>query len=68
MKMYIFKALAQNFLLTWKSCSWPTFYQMDFNEKVMICSICYITKSRLGVQFKKILFGNGNWSTDERGV
>ena len=25
-----FKALTKNSLLTWKCCSWPTFYQMDF--------------------------------------
>ena len=67
LKMNFFKALSKNFLLTWKSCSWATFYQMDFHEKVMICSICHITKSRLDVQFvKKIPFGNGHWSTGER--
>ena len=38
---------------------------MDFNDKVMICSI--ITKSMLDVHFvKKIPFGNGDWSADER--
>ena len=26
----IFKVLAKNILLAWKSCSWPIFYQMDF--------------------------------------
>ena len=31
----------------WKSCSWLTFYQIDF----MKSSICYIIKSRLDVQF-----------------
>ena len=37
------------------------------HEKVMICSICYITKGRLDVQFvKKIPLGDGHWSTDER--
>ena len=53
LKMYFFKALVKNFLLTWKSCSWPTFHQMDFMKKIMICSIFYITKSRLDVQFGK---------------
>ena len=54
-KMYFFKALAKMFLFIWKSCSWPTFYQMDF---LMIFSIYYITKSRLDVQFvKKIPLG-----------
>ena len=28
-----FKALAKIFLLTWKCCSWPTFYQMDFMKR-----------------------------------
>ena len=28
-----FKAFAKNFLLTLKSCSWPTFYQMDFMKR-----------------------------------
>ena len=32
-----FKAPAKTFLLTSKSCLWPTFYQMDFMKKVMIC-------------------------------
>ena len=33
LKMYFFKALVKNFLLTWKSCSWPTFNQMDFIKR-----------------------------------
>ena len=32
-KMYFFKALAKKILLTWKSCSWPTFYQMDLTKR-----------------------------------
>ena len=28
-----FKAFAKNFLLTSKSCLWPTFYQMDFMKR-----------------------------------
>ena len=32
-KMYFFKALAKKVLLTWKSCSWPTFYQMDLTKR-----------------------------------
>ena len=37
------------------------------HEKVMTCSIRYITKSRLDVQFViKNSIGNGHWSTDER--
>ena len=27
------KAFAKNFLLTSKSCSWPTFYQTDFMKR-----------------------------------
>ena len=27
-----FKALAKNFVLTSKSCLWPTFYQMDLRK------------------------------------
>ena len=50
-KCFFLKALAKNYFLTWKCCSWPTFYQL--REKVMICSIFYITKSRLDVQFVK---------------
>ena len=34
------------------------------HEKVMICSICYITKSRLDVQFVKKL-GNGQQMKEE---
>ena len=47
-----FRALPKNFLLTWKSYCWPTFYQMDFMKRYVhtICSICYITKGRLDVQ------------------
>ena len=33
------KAIANNFFLTSKSCSWPTFYQMDFGKKVMKCQV-----------------------------
>ena len=40
------------------------FLPNGLHEKVMICSICYITKSRLDVQFvKKIPWKS---STDER--
>ena len=28
-----FKALAKNFLLTPRSCFWPTFYQMDYMKR-----------------------------------
>ena len=28
-----FKAMAKYFLLTWKSCSWPTFDQIDFMKR-----------------------------------
>ena len=47
----IFKAFAKNFLLT----SWPSFYQVDFMKRSswMCYIICYITKSRLDVQFVK---------------
>ena len=34
------------------------------HEKVMICSICYITRSRLDVQFVKKL-GNGQQMKEE---
>ena len=29
----VFKALDKFFFLTAKSCSWPTFYQMDFIKR-----------------------------------
>ena len=29
----VFKALDKIFFLTSKSCSWPTFYQMDFIKR-----------------------------------
>ena len=32
-KMYYFKALARNFFITWKNCSWPNFYQMVFMKR-----------------------------------
>ena len=32
-KMLSFKALTKNFVLTWKCCSWPTFYQMNFMKR-----------------------------------
>ena len=32
-EMYFLKALAKNFFLTWKSCSWPTFYKMNFIKR-----------------------------------
>ena len=51
-KMFFFKALAKNFLLTWKCCS-GDLLPNGLHEKVMICSICYITKSRLDVQLVK---------------
>ena len=35
-------------------------------EKVMIYSICYVTKSRLDVQFVKKIPLERKWSTDER--
>ena len=36
------------------------------HEKVMICSICYITKSRLDVQFcQENPFGNGQQMKEE---
>ena len=28
-----FKSLAKTFLLAYKCCSWPTFYQMDFIKR-----------------------------------
>ena len=60
-KMYFFKVLAKFFLLTWKNCPWPIFYQMHFMKRSMICSICYITTGRLDVQFvKKILLEMAN--------
>ena len=38
-----------------------------FYEKSMICSICFITKSRLDVQFvKKNHYGNGQQMKEER--
>ena len=30
---FFFEALAKTFLLTWKYCSWLTFYQMDFMKR-----------------------------------
>ena len=49
-----FKALAKIFLLTLKSSSWPTFYQMDFMKRYWyVMLLCYVTKSRLDVQFVK---------------
>ena len=67
----VFKALDKFFFLTSKSCSWPTFYQMDFIKgQWYVILLCCITKSRLDVQFvKTISLGNGHWPTDEkRGV
>ena len=41
------KALAKNFLLTSKWCSWLTFYQIDFMKRYWyVTLLCYITKSR----------------------
>ena len=30
---FFFKALAKNFVLTWKCYSWPIFYQMAFMKR-----------------------------------
>ena len=47
-----FKAPPKNCLLTSKCCSWSTFYQMDFmNRQWYVILLCYITKSRLDIQF-----------------
>ena len=49
-----FETLAKYFLWTSKSCSWPTFYQTDFMKKYWyVTLLCYITKSRLDIQFRK---------------
>ena len=52
-KNVFFKALAKKFLLTSKSCLWLTFYQMDFMKRQYVILLCYITESRLDVQFFK---------------
>ena len=53
-KNVFFKALAKKFLLTSKSCLWLTFYQTDFFiKRQYVILLCYITESRLDVQFFK---------------
>ena len=36
-----FKAIAKYFLLTWKSCSWPTFDQIDFMKRYYVILLLY---------------------------
>ena len=55
-KMFFFKALAKNFV-NMEMLFMTDLLPNGLHEKVMICSICYITKSRLDAQFvKKIPF------------
>ena len=46
-----FKALAKNFFVNMEKLSMAELLPNGLHEKVMICSICYITKSRLDVHF-----------------
>ena len=52
---YVSKGLDKHFLLTSScSCSWPTFYQMDFRKRYWyVILLCDITKSRWDAQFVK---------------
>ena len=64
--MYFFKVLARNFFVNMEKLFMADLLPNGLHEKVMICSICYITKSRLDVQFvKKIPFGNGKQMKEE---
>ena len=51
--MYFFKALAKNFFVNMEKLFMADLLPNGLHEKVMICSIYYITKSRLDVQFVK---------------
>ena len=52
-----FNVLAKNIFLTSKSCSWPTFSQIHFLKRQLdVTLLCYITKSRLDIQFFKKSF------------
>ena len=51
--MYFFKALAKSFFVNMEKLFMANLLPNGLHEKVMICSICYITKSRLDVQFAK---------------
>ena len=51
--MYFFKALAKSFFVNMEKLFMANLLPNGLHEKVMICSICYITKSRLDVQFVK---------------
>ena len=51
--MYFFKALAKNFVVNMEKLFMADLLPNGLHGKVMICSICYITKSRLNVKFVK---------------
>ena len=50
-KMYFFKALANFFLLTWKSCSWLTFYQLIYQSLYLI--YCFLFNRCLQKSFEQ---------------
>ena len=52
-KMYFFKVLAKNFFVNMEKLFMADLLPSGLHEKVMICSICYISKSRLDVQSVK---------------
>ena len=51
--MFFFKALAKNFVVNMEKLFMADLLPNGLHGKVMICSICYITKSRLNVKFVK---------------
>ena len=51
--MYFFKALAKNFVVNMEKLFIADLLPNGLHGKVMICSICFITKSRLNVKFVK---------------
>ena len=50
-KKYFFKALAKKNFVNTENLFMADLLPNGHHEKVMICSICYITKSRLDVHF-----------------
>ena len=51
--MHFFKVLAKNFFVNMEKLFMADLLPNGLHEKLIICPICYITKSGLNVQFVK---------------